>query len=191
MRSIVSFTARSLPGIGRGGEDHRVARACSSTCGWSPCAIRRSADSGSPWLPVEITTSLWSGKSSISRTRHQHPLGDLDVAERAPDVHVLAHRAARPATTLRPSAAAASTTCCTRWMFEAKQVTRSRARRSATSACSRCGPTLDSDVGHAGRSTLVESPQSSSSPSRPSSARRADVGRDAVDRRLVELVVAA
>ena len=41
-----------------------------------------------------------------------------------------------------------------------------------------------------GRSALVESPHSSSRPSRPSSASRADVRRHAVHRRLVELVVA-
>ena len=57
MRSIVSFTARSLPGIGVA-EKITVSPACRSTFGWSPWAIRRSADSGSPWLPVEITTIL-------------------------------------------------------------------------------------------------------------------------------------
>jgi hypothetical protein len=60
MRSIVSFTARSLPGIGVA-EKITVSPPWSETWGWSPCAIRRSAESGSPWLPVEITTSLWSG----------------------------------------------------------------------------------------------------------------------------------
>ena len=60
MRLIVSFTERSLPGIGVA---EKITVSCSwrATCGWSSCAIRRSADSGSPWLPVEMTTILWSG----------------------------------------------------------------------------------------------------------------------------------
>ncbi len=74
--------------------------------------------------------------------------------------------------TLRPSASAASTTCCTRWTFEAKQVT--MIRPSARENVSRsAGPTLDSDVATPGRSALVESPQRQSSPSEPSVARRA------------------
>jgi hypothetical protein len=73
--------------------------------------------------------------------------------------------------TWRPSVAAASTTCCTRWMFDAKQVTITRpSTRDIT--CSRCGPTLDSEGDTPGRVTLVESPQRSSSPSLPISARR-------------------
>ena len=74
--------------------------------------------------------------------------------------------------TLRPSWAAASITCCTRWMFEAKQVTTTRPPQRAKTSSSR-GPTLDSDSDTPGRSALVESPQSSSRPSRPSSASRA------------------
>ena len=73
--------------------------------------------------------------------------------------------------TLRPSAAAASTTCWTRWMLEAKLVTMMRpSAREKTS--SRCGPTPRSEGENPGRSALVESPHSSSTPSRPSSARR-------------------
>ena len=55
--------------------------------------MRRSADSGSPWEPVEMTTTRWSGQSSTSWGWIEHPLGDLDVAQRAADVDVLAHRA--------------------------------------------------------------------------------------------------
>ena len=55
---------------------------------------------------------------------------------------------------------------------------------------SSAGPTLDSDGATPGRSALVESPQRQRTPSRPSSASLRDVGGDAVDRRLVELVVA-
>jgi hypothetical protein len=74
--------------------------------------------------------------------------------------------------TLRPSAAAASTTCCTRWMFEAKLVTTMRPSQRAKTS-SRCGPTEDSEGAMPGRSTFVESPHRRSTPSRPSSASRA------------------
>ena len=60
MRSIVSLTARSFPGIGVA-EKITVSPSCSATLGWSRWAMRRRADSGSPWLPVEMTTSLSSG----------------------------------------------------------------------------------------------------------------------------------
>jgi hypothetical protein len=73
--------------------------------------------------------------------------------------------------TLRPSAAAASTTCCTRWMFDAKDVTTIRPdRRMKTS--SRRGPTIASLGEKPGRSAFVESPQRRSRPSAPSCARR-------------------
>ena len=55
---------------------------------------------------------------------------------------------------------------------------------------SRFGPATFSLGAKPGRSPFVESPQSSSSPSRPSSARRETSAGLAVDRRLVELVVA-
>ena len=73
--------------------------------------------------------------------------------------------------TLRPSCAAASTTCWTRWMFEAKQVTTIRPGQRWKTR-SRFGPTVDSLSDIPGRSAFVESPQSSRSPSRPSSASR-------------------
>ena len=73
--------------------------------------------------------------------------------------------------TLRSLAAAACTTCWTRWMFDAKQVTTMRPLQWPNTR-SRCGPTSDSLSEIPARSTFVESPQSSSSPSRPSSASR-------------------
>ena len=74
-------------------------------------------------------------------------------------------------TTLRSSAAAASTTCWTRWMFDANDVTMIRPlQRLKTSR--RFGPATRSLGAKPGRSPFVESPQSSSSPSRPSSASR-------------------
>jgi hypothetical protein len=56
-------------------------------------------------------------------------------------------------------------------MFEAKQVTMIRPSHRANTSWRR-GPTLDSDSEVPGRSAFVESPHSSSSPSRPISARR-------------------
>ena len=73
--------------------------------------------------------------------------------------------------TLRPSAEAASTTCCTRWMFEANEVTTIRPEQRLN-VSSRRGPTPDSEGDMPARSALVESPPSNSSPSRPSSASR-------------------
>jgi len=168
-RSIVSLTARSFPGIGVA-EKTTVSPLRSFTAGWSLWAIRRSAESGSPWEPVEMTTSLWSGRSSISRVPTSVPSGTSMWPRVRPMFTFL--RMERPTrATLRPSAAAASTTCWTRWMFEAKLVTTMRpSQRPKTS--SRRGPTPDSDGEKPGRSAFVESPQSRSRPSRPSSARR-------------------
>ena len=73
--------------------------------------------------------------------------------------------------TRRSSLTAASITCWTRWMLEAKEVTTIRPSQWEKVSSS-AGPTLDSDGAIPGRSALVESPQSSSSPSRPSSASR-------------------
>ena len=73
--------------------------------------------------------------------------------------------------TLRPWAAAASMTCWTRWMFEAKLVTMMRPLQRANRR-SRLGPTIDSDGDIPSRSAFVESPASRSRPSRPSSASR-------------------
>ena len=55
---------------------------------------------------------------------------------------------------------------------------------------SSAGPTLDSDGAIAGRSAFVESPHRHRRPSRPSSASRETSAGFAVDRGLVELVVA-
>jgi hypothetical protein len=56
-------------------------------------------------------------------------------------------------------------------MFDAKLVTTIRPRQRANTSSS-SGPTTDSDGENPARSTFVESPQSRSTPSRPSSASR-------------------
>ena len=150
--------------------------------------MRRSADSGSPWLPVEIATTSWSGKDSISRAGISSPSGIRAMPRFEAMLKFL--RIERPTSaTRRSSSAAASITCWTRWTLEANEVTMIRPRQREKRS-SRAGPTLDSDGATPGRSALVESPQRQRTPSRPSSARRETSAGPAVHRGLVELVVA-
>ena len=169
IRSIVSLTERSLPGIGVA-EKITVSPEWSSTSAWSAWAMRRSADRGSPWLPVEIATTLWSGKDSISRAGISMPSGTWAMPRLEAMLKFL--RIERPTSaTRRSSSAAASITCWTRCTLEANEVTMIRPRQRENRS-SRAGPTLDSDGATPGRSALVESPKRHSTPSRPSSASR-------------------
>ena len=78
-----------------------------------------------PGDPVEMITSLSSGKSSISFGPTSIPSGMSMWPSMRPMLVFL--RIERPTSDdARSSAAAASTTCCTRWMFDAKQVTTMR-----------------------------------------------------------------
>ena len=169
IRSIVSFTERSLPGIGLA-EKTTVSPECSSMSRWSLNAIRRSAESGSPWLPVEIAITLWSGKSSISFGWIRSPSGARAIPRFEAMLKFL--RIDRPTSATRlSSSAAASIACWTRCTLEAKQVTMIRpSQREKVS--SSAGPTDDSEGATPGRSALVESPNRHSRPSRPSSASR-------------------
>ncbi len=152
-------------------EKTTVSPRLSSICGWSRNAIRRSALSGSPWEPVEMITSFSSGNCSISRGWTSMPSGTSMWPSERPMLTFL--RIERPTSaTLRPFSLAASTTCWTRWMFDAKQVTMMRPVQWWNTR-SRLGPTTDSLSETPGRSALVESPQSSSRRSRPISASRA------------------
>ena len=152
-------------------------------------AIRRSADSGSPWEPVEITTTLWSGQSSTSLGLDQHPVGDLDVAERAADVDVLAHRAADQRD-LAPERGGGVDD-----LLHAVDVGR-EARDDDPALGARehllagAGRRRARTGEKPGRSALVESPHSSSTPVAPELGQPRDVGGQPVDRGLVELVVA-
>jgi hypothetical protein len=115
-----------------------------------------------------MITSFSSGKSSISFGPTSMPSGTLMWPSMRP--MFVFFRIERPISEARrPTVAAASTTCWTLWMFEAKQVTTMRPRQRANTS-SRRGPTLDSDSDTPGRSAFVESPHRSSRPSRPSSA---------------------
>ena len=91
--------------------------------------------------------------------------------------------------TLRPSASAASTTCCTRWTFEAKQVTmilpvgaRERLQERRPDARFR-----GRDAGPVGVGRVAAEAEQAL---RAELGEAGEVGRDAVDRRLVELVIA-
>ena len=187
MRSIVSLTARSLPGIGVA-EKITVSPSWSSTCGWSPWAMRRSADSGSPWLPVEMITSLWSGKSSISWGPRACPR-----ARRCGRACARCSRSCASSgptsETLRPSAAAASTTCWTRWMFDAKQVTTIRPSQRAKTS-SRRGPDARLRQRHAGPVGVGRVAAQQQQALAAELGEPGDVGGHAVHRGLVELVVA-
>ena len=101
-RSTVSLTARSLPGIGVA-EKTTVSPSRSLIWRWSLCAIRRSAESGSPCEPVEITTTRWSGQSSTSCGWIRIPSGTSMCPSERPIPTFL--RIERPTSaTLRPSA---------------------------------------------------------------------------------------
>ena len=92
---------------------------------------------------MEITTTFSSGKSSISRGWMKRPLGALAMPRLEAMLKFL--RIERPTrATRRSSATAASITCCTRWMLEAKEVTMTRPLQ-AEKVSSSAGPTLDSD----------------------------------------------
>ena len=188
MRSIVSFTARSFPGIAVA-EKITVSPSCRSTFGWSPWAIRRSAESGSPCDPGGDDHELVVREVlDLLRARRAGRRG-CRCGRACARCSCSCASSGRSARRAGRRVAAASTTCWTRWMFEAKQVTMMRPWQRANTS-SRRGPTLDSDSETPGRSAFVESPQSSSSRSRPSSASLRDVRGHAVHRRLVELVVA-
>ena len=73
---MVAVTLRSLPGIALA-EMTTVSPSCSSTCGWSLKAMRVSAESGSPWLPVERMRISSGRYSSISVSLIIAPSGTL------------------------------------------------------------------------------------------------------------------
>ena len=132
--------------------------------------MRRNALNGSPCDPVEMMTTRSSGQLSSSRGGISVPSGTTMWPSVRPMLTFL--RIDRPTRqTLRSSDTAASTTCCTRWMLEANDVVTIRPWQRANTR-SRFGPTTLSDTDVPGRSAFVESPHSSSTPSRPSSASR-------------------
>ena len=151
-------------------------------------AIRRSAESGSPWLPVEITTTFSSGKSSISRGWMKRPEGASAIPRLEAMLKFL--RIERPTrATRRSSLIAASITCWTRWMLEAKEVTMIRPLQPEKVSSS-AGPTLDSDGRDPGAVGVGRVAAEQQQAVAAELGQPRDVGRAAVDRGLVELVVA-
>ncbi len=135
-----------------------------------------------------MITSLSSGKCSSSRGGTSWPSGTSMCPSERPMFTFL--RIERPTSaTLRSCAAAASTTCWTRWMFDAKQVTTIRPGQCANSRSS-CGPTTDSLVEMPGAVGVrrVAAQQQQALAAELGEPRH--VGGRAADRRLVELVVA-
>ncbi len=118
------LTLDSLPGMGC---ELRMTVSCSCTDSqrFSPAASRARADMGSPWDPVEITQT-WPGSSSSISSMSMRTWSGMRSAPisraRATFFFIDRPRVA----TRRPNEAAASAICCTRWMWEAKQVTMTR-----------------------------------------------------------------
>ncbi len=167
-----------------------VSPECSSTSRWSLWAIRRSADSGSPWLPVQIAITFSSGKSSISLGWMKMPSGALAMPRLEAMLKFL--RIERPTSaTLPVELAAASITCWTRCTLDAKQVTMIRPSQPAKNCLQQRRP--DGRLGgrrrRAGRRWWSRR-RDRARPREPSSASRAMSAGTAVDRGLVELVVA-
>ena len=135
-----------------------------------------------------MTTISSSGHWSISRGGISIPSGTSMCPSVRPMLTFL--RIERPTSaTLRSCAAAASTTCWTRWMFDAKQVTTMRPWQRANTR-SRCGPTIDSltdDARPVGVRRVAAQQQHAVA---AELGQPRHVGRRAADRRLVELVVA-
>ena len=188
MRSMVSFTARSLPGIGSGREDDGVAvvqlHVGVIAVGHAPQRRQRLALAAG-----RDHDQLVVGEVLDLLGPDEHPLGHVDVAQHAPDVHVLAHRAShqrhlasQQATRRRPPAARGGCSTRSRSRLSVPDSARTPPRAS--------GPRSTPTARCPARSALVESPHSSSSPSSAQLGQPRDVGRHAVDRSLVELVVA-
>ena len=168
-----------------GGEDHRVPFV-QRDVGVVEVGHAAQGDRGSPWLPVEMTTESMVGSPRSPWVRPA-AVGDVDVAELAADIHVLAHRAAHQrdlAAELRGGVD---------HLLHAVDVRGEAGDHDPPlAACEHLlefGATDDSDGDIPGRSALVESAQRSSSrhgPAPPAATRLPG----AVDRRLVELIVA-
>ena len=92
-RLMTRLTAFSLPGTGVAAMT-TVSPRSTVTVLWSPLAMRASAESGSPWLPVHMTTTF-SGASPCGVVGVDDVLVvDAQVAEFAGDLGVGDHRAA-------------------------------------------------------------------------------------------------
>ena len=131
----------------------------------SPAAMRPRALRGSPWLPVHSTTILSSG---MSFTSYASIMSSWEIfrypSSRA--IFVLLTMERPVTTTLRPTAVAASHTCCSLWMWLENDATNTLPVAFLMMWRS-CGPTAASDWVKPGLVALVESDIRRSMPSVP------------------------
>ena len=121
--------------------------------------------------------------------RPQEALGDVKVAEVRGQGDVPLHAHAERVPPGARSRAARFNTCWMRWMCEANVATMTRPGARATCSAS-AAPTSLSERVCPGRSTLVESEQSTSDAALPQLGERSIVGGLAVERARIELEVA-
>ena len=131
-------------------------------------AMRARAEEGSPWVPVAMMTTLCGGSLSTSLSLIRTPGG----ISRYPSFWAMAAFSTmlRPAmATWRPWRTAQLTTCWMREISEAKVATMMRPLASRNTS-SKAASTTRSEGVKPGRSALVESESSASTPRPPSSA---------------------
>ena len=72
---MTRYTAFSLPGISE--DASTTVSPAPILTGWSPLAIRARAAIGSPWDPVDISTTSCGGSASTSRASTRMPSGTV------------------------------------------------------------------------------------------------------------------
>ena len=112
-------------------------------CWWSPLAMRVSADVGSPWLPVVMIAIRSGGSLFILSSDAEDLARGVEVAPLARHLDVVHHAAAGDEDP-PPGFTAASMTCCTREISDAKVATMTRPWALAMIRSS-VSPTLRSD----------------------------------------------
>ena len=133
----------------------------------SPRDIRESADSGSPWVPVVMSTSR-SG-AIISAAAISMMSSSATLRNPSSLAIPILRTIERPTNeTRRPNATAASMICWTRSTFDAKQATMTRLPSAPLISRCNVGPTSLSDGPTPGISALVESQRKRSTPASPS-----------------------
>src|SRR5919199_1231350 len=123
---------------------------------------------GSPWEPVHMRTTRSSGRSSTSLMSTRRPSGTVRYP-RSRATPMLRTIERPTSATLRPCAAAASSTCCTLCTCEAKLATMMR-RLACANTRSSTGAISRSEIVKPGTSALVESTMNRSTPASPSRA---------------------
>ena len=138
-------------------------------CRWSPRAIRDSADSGSPCEPGGDAAPA-GRRAASQRLVQARPAGRRGTVRKPISAaRPMLRTIERPTKqTCRPCAAAASSTCCTRCTWLAKQATMIRCGRAGGTRRRAPGRSRRSAITKPGTSALVESTRNRSTPSSPS-----------------------